>query len=296
MKSSTRIINQPIPASELVLRSDKSVYHLGVRNENIADQVVIVGDPERVPQISRRFERVDFSIHNREFALHTGEFNGKRITVASSGIGVDNIDILINELDAAVNIDPTTQLPNATLRVLEFLRLGTCGTLQKHIDPGEFIISAFAFALDGVPHSYEAEFTSNELALEHELRKSYSWLKGNENLYAVEGSLELLQRYSDMGHVGITATANGFYGPQGRSVRLQSHMEKRIEQYAGFEFEGLNILNLEMECAGIFALSSMLGHRSLTICTVLANRVRKEFHSDPSTSVETLISTALQRF
>jgi uridine phosphorylase len=296
MNPSPRNIHQPIPHSELLLRQDSSVYHLGVRGENIADQIIIVGDPERVPQISQRFDRLDFSLQTREFAVHTGELNGKRLTVASSGIGVDNIDILINELDAAVNIDPLTRLPNEQMRVLEFLRLGTCGTLQNHIDPGQFIISAYAFGLDGVPLSYDAKFTTNELALEHGLRDSFSWLKSNDSLYAVECSSKLRDRFWGLGHVGITATANGFYGPQGRSLRLQSLMEDRISEYARFEFEGLSILNLEMECAGLFALGSMLGHRALTICTVLANRARKEFHSDPSASVESLISQALQRF
>lgn len=296
MKPSIRKIYHPIPSSELILRSDQSVYHLGVRGENIADQIVIVGDPERVPQISQRFDRIDFSMQTREFAIHTGEYNGKRITVASSGIGVDNIDILVNELDAAVNIDPSTRLPHQQLRVLEFLRLGTCGTLQAHIDPGQFIISAFAFAVDGVPYSYTNEFSETELGLAKALKFSYSWLRSNDNLYAVEASYEMLQRFSEIGHIGITATANGFYGPQGRSVRMQSLMEERISEYARFKWDGMCILNLEMECAGLFALSSMLGHRSLTVCTVLANRSRKEFHSDPSTSVESLIDTALQRF
>ena len=296
MNPTFRNIHQAIPNSELVLRPDSSVYHLGVRGENIADQIVIVGDPERVPQISQRFERVDFSLQTREFVVHTGELSGRRLTVVSSGIGVDNIDILINELDAAVNIDPLTRLQCENMRVLEFLRLGTCGTLQNHIDPGQFIISAYAFGLDGVPMSYDAKFTPNELALEHGLRDSFSWLKRNENLYTVESSSEMLQRFSDLGYIGITATANGFYGPQGRSVRLQSLMEDRVSEYARFEFQGLRILNLEMECAGLFALSSMLGHRALTICTILANRARKEFHSDPSASVESLISQALQRF
>ena len=296
MNPSFRRIHQPIPSSELVLRPDLSMYHLGVRGENIADQIVIVGDPERVPQISRRFDRVDFSIQTREFVLHTGEFNGKRLSIVSSGIGVDNIDILLNELDAAVNINPASRLPNEKMRVLDFLRLGTCGTLHSHIDPGQFIISVFAFAIDGVPHSYETEFTPTELALERELRGAHSWLNSNENLYAVECSRELRVRFSEIGHEGITATANGFYGPQGRSVRLSSLMEDRISTYARFEFEGLKILNLEMECAGLFALSSMLGHRAITICTVLANRVRKEFHKDPSTSIESLIQCALERF
>jgi uridine phosphorylase len=296
MNPSIRSIHHPIAFSELILRPDLSVYHLGVRGENIADQIVIVGDPERVTHISNRFERVDFSLQTREFVVHTGELNGRRLTVASSGIGVDNIDILVNEFDAAVNIDPTTRIPNAQIRVLEFLRLGTCGTVQAHIDPGQMIISSFAFALDGVPHAYNANFTSNECALEQELRKKYSWLKSNDNLYAVESSSEMLQRFSDMGHVGITATANGFYGPQGRSLRLQSLMEDRITEYSHFEFEGLRILNLEMECAGLYALTSMLGHRALTICVALANRARKEFHNNPSAIIESLISQALQRF
>lgn len=296
MKEFTRRIQFPIPSSELILRKDLAVYHLGVRGENVADQIIIVGDPERVPQIGQRFDYIEFSLQTREFAILTGTLGGKRISVASSGIGVDNIDILINELDAAVNIDPSSRLPHEQLRRLEFLRLGTCGTVQPHINPGDFIVSACAFALDGVPLSYDSHFTTTELALAQELRDQLSWLKDNSSLYAVECSQELLKRFADVGHIGITATANGFYGPQGRSVRLQSLMQDRIIEYSRFEFDGMKILNIEMECAGLFALSSMLGHKAITVCTVLANRARKEFHIDPSASVESLISTGLQRF
>jgi uridine phosphorylase len=296
MKAELRDPALPIAASELILRADGSLYHLGIVPEHIADRIIIVGDPERVPMISSLFDRVEVRMASREFAVHTGSFGSKRITVVSSGIGVDNIDILLNELDAAVNIDLQTRMVKDGHRSLNIVRIGTSGAIQPDIPVGSFVASAFAFAVDGVPYSYSAVPDQEEMQLQEELRARFEWLGNNPSLYTVAASGELLQRIApDMVH-GITATANGFYGPQGRSLRLQSVMEKRLDEYMEFGYGGKRITNFEMECAGIYSLAAMLGHSALTVCAILANRATKEFHNKPSASIESLIRTVLQRF
>ena len=285
-----------IAESELILRPDGSLYHLGVKPENVASKIIIVGDPDRVPIISSMFDDVECRISGREFVVHTGTFNSKRMTVVSSGIGVDNIDIVINELDAAVNIDFIKRKANEQLAKLEIVRIVTCGSLHADIKVGSVVASQFAFALDGVPYSYESSMDENERRVHDRLSSSYSWLQENKNFYTSACSIELLARIAGDAVHGITATANGFYGPQGRSLRLHSVMESRIDEYAAFEFEGLRIINFEMECAGIYSLASMLGHKALTLCIILANRASKEFHKSPSASIESLIRLVLERF
>lgn len=278
------------------MRNDGSLYHLGIRPEHVASRVIIVGDPERVPIISALFENVEHKITGREFVVHTGYYHSKRISVVSSGIGVDNIDIVINELDAAVNVDLSTRLAKKDHVSLEIVRIGTSGALHADIPVGSFVASSFAFGLDGVPYSYEASLNESEKSLHSALKEKFPWLSENSGFYTAESSSELLQKIAYDAIIGITATANGFYGPQGRSIRLQSVMEKRIDLYASFQKSGLRITNFEMECAGIYALASMLGHKALTICTILANRSTKEFHNNPSVSIESLIRLVLERF
>jgi uridine phosphorylase len=288
--------DQRIAETELILRPDGSVYHLGVRPEHVANKVIIVGDPERVPLISALFDEVEVRISGREFVVHTGTYHGKRITIVSSGIGVDNIDIVINELDAAVNIDFQTRLPKKELTQLEIVRIGTSGTVQADIAVGSFVASAAAFGLDGVPHSYASTYNETEAQLVDALRTRFAHLRDSSGLYAVTADKSLLDRIAFDSYQGITATANGFYGPQGRSVRLKSLMTERIDDYADFRFDKWRLTNFEMECAGIYALASLLGHKALTVCAILANRATKEFHSNPSASIETLIRQVIQRF
>lgn len=296
MKAPLRSSSQPVGESELILRSDGSLYHLGIRPEHVAPKIIIVGDPERVPMISAHFDRLDCAISGREFVIHTGTYAGKSITVVSSGIGVDNIDIVINELDAAVNMDLSTRLPKNEIVPLEIVRIGTSGAMHADIPVGSFVSSQFAFALDGVPHSYSGIFNDSERTIAERLKSKFDWLRDSSGFYVAQCDSGLFQRLAADCISGITATANGFYGPQGRSVRLQSIMQDRIDSYASFEFDGLRITNFEMECAGIYALASMLGHSALTICAILANRATKEFHKNPSASIETLIRTVLERF
>jgi uridine phosphorylase len=282
----------PIAETELILHPNHSVYHLGVSPEQLATDIWIVGDPERVPLISRHLDRLDFSLHNREFVLHTGELGGKRLTIVSSGIGVDNIDILINELDAAVNVDLEKRQVKEKLTSLRFLRLGTSGAIQPEISVGTVVASKFAFALDGVPLSYEMEFNQDEIDLMDALQRAGRLENG---LYTAQGSDDLLQRYAIHQRQGITFTANGFYGPQGRSVRLKSKFED-LHWAQSFKFNDLSITNIEMECAGLYAMSSLLGHEALTCCVILANRATKEFSKNTSKMAESLIESALQVF
>jgi uridine phosphorylase len=285
-----------IPHSELILRPEGSIYHLGITAEHIANKVIIVGDPERVPKISVLFERITHRIESREFIIHTGVYKGKAITVISSGIGVDNIDIVMSELDAAVNVDYTTRLPKPEHTCLEIVRIGTSGCMHSDIPVGSFVSSAFSFALDGVPQTYDAVHSDREHALHAALSDRFVWLRENTGFYVAECNQELHERIAfDVIH-GITATANGFYGPQGRSVRLKSNMEHRIDEYAQFRFNDLRITNFEMESAGIYAMASMLGHKAVSVCAILVNRATKEFNSDSLRSVETLIRTVLDRF
>jgi len=296
MNAPLRESQEPIASSELILRPDGSLYHIGILPEQLANKIIIVGDPERVPVISAMFDKVEHKISGREFVVHTGTYRGKRITIISSGIGVDNIDIVINELDAAVNIDLNTRKVKSKLNTLEIIRIGTSGALQPDIPLGSFVSSAYAFALDGVPHTYSCTMDNEEMIIANALRENFQWLKLSPSLYVAKASDDLMNRIGFDTAKGITATANGFYGPQGRSLRLQSNMEKNIDTYSSFRLGDLRITNFEMESAGIYALASMLGHKAITVCAILANRVTKEFHNNPSASVESLIRLVLERF
>jgi len=296
MIARTRPAGTPIAETELILREDGSLYHLGIHPEQLAHKVIIVGDPERVPVISQLFDQVEHRVYNREFVVHTGRIGSRSISVVSSGIGVDNIDIVLNELDAAVNVDLSNRTPKSSLTSLEIVRIGTSGAVHADIDPGSFVASTFAFALDGVPHSYDMTASAEETELRSALQSAFPHLAALPSLYVAGCDSELLARIGTSMITGITATANGFYGPQGRSVRLFSRMEPMIDGYGNFRHGTQRITNFEMECAGIYALSSMLGHKALTVCAILANRATKEFHKNPSASMEHLIHQVIERF
>ncbi|MEJ6680587.1 MAG: nucleoside phosphorylase [Flavobacteriales bacterium] len=280
--------------SELILRPDKSVYHLGVKGEDLADDIIIVGDPDRVAVVTSRFDSVRFSTASREFCIQTGEYNSKEISVVSTGIGVDNIDIVINELDAAVNINPDTRLVNKSLRKLSFLRLGTSGALDPKIKLHDIVCSAAAIGMDGVPHFYDFEFSQDELAMADSFSKDCEWPDKVASPYAVMASKHLLDKFEGVyNHRGITITANGFYGPQNRELRGRLRYPEMEERYRAFSSHGMNVTNFEMETAGIYALSKMLGHSHLTLCVILTNRINKEFSSNPEEAVNLLINKAL---
>lgn len=284
-----------IPESQLILNPDQSVYHLRVRSEHIADTIIVVGDPERVSNITSRFDHLKHVISSREFVIHTGTYKGKLLTVLSTGIGVDNIDIVINELDAAVNIDPETRKPHSKLRHLRIIRLGTCGTLRSEVPIGSFIASAYAIGFDGVPWHYDMEMLADEMECAERFSDHVDWPHELAKPYCAKADKVMLNTIGEGMIHGITITANGFYGPQGRSLRLPLRDASLLERIRSFQFNHYQATNFEMECAGLYALSSLLSHRVLTCCVVLANRYNEEFTGDPSKAVNALIDVVLER-
>ncbi|MCC6690775.1 MAG: nucleoside phosphorylase [Bacteroidia bacterium] len=283
------------PETELILTPEGRVYHINLLNEDIADDVIVVGDQGRVAQISACFSKIDFKTQHREFITHTGWYNKKRITVLSTGIGTDNIDIVMNELDAAVNIDPKTRTQNSKLRSLNIIRLGTSGALQQEIPVNDLVVSTHGLGFDGLLNYY-GNFTSiNEDAISKAFMKHSGWTPNLPFPYCVKASDKLLSKFDEGFHKGITATAPGFYGPQGRQIRLKAAKPNINELLSEFNFDNKKITNFEMETSALYGLGKLLGHECLTICVIIANRVRKEFTSDYKKSVDVLIESCLNR-
>jgi uridine phosphorylase len=284
------------PETELILTSDNRLYHIHLKDEDIADNVILVGDQNRVAQISSYFNSIDFKMAHREFITHTGTFNGKRITVLSTGIGTDNIDIVLNELDAAVNIDLPSRTLKKNKRTLNIFRLGTSGALQEHIPVNGLVVSAHGIGLDGLLPFYSGWDTINEDKLSAAFIKHTSWPKNLPYPYCVPASGVLLSKFNNEHvHKGITATAPGFYGPQGRQIRLKSSLPDLNNLLNTFSYHDLQITNFEMETSALYGLGKLLGHNCLTICVIIANRIRKEFTKDSIKSVDLLIETCLNK-
>jgi len=283
------------PETELILSSENRVYHINLRNEDIADDVIVVGDQNRVAQISSYFSKIDFKTEHREFVTHTGTFNGKRITVLSTGIGTDNIDIVLNELDAAVNINLEKRELNPQHRKLNIIRLGTSGALQGDIPVNNLVASSHGIGLDGLLNFYEGWKTINENNISEAFIKHTAWQQNLPYPYCVAASDILLNKFKEGLHVGITATAPGFYGPQGRQIRLKASAPNLNELLTEFKLGDLRITNFEMETSALYGLGKLLDHNCLTICVIIANRVRKEFTSDYKKSVEILIENCLNK-
>ena len=283
------------PETELILTSDHRVYHINLKGEDIADDVIVVGDQHRVAQISAHFSKIEFKTEHREFVTHTGIYNGKRITVLSTGIGPDNIDIVINELDAAVNINLETRELNPTHRSLNIIRLGTSGALQADIPVNGIVVSSHGLGLDGLLNFYDNWQSINEDEISNSFIKHTGWLPNLPFPYCVKGSNQLMQRFKEGTHIGITATAPGFYGPQGRQIRLKAAMPDLNDLLTDYKLGELRITNFEMETSALYGLGKLLNHQCLTACVIIANRVRKEFTSDYKKSVEILIQESLQR-
>ena len=281
--------------SELVLNPDGSVYHLALQPEQIADTVFVVGDPGRVERISERFDTVELRTRNREFVAHTGTFKGRRFTALATGIGTDNIDIVLNELDALVNIDLDTRTVRAERRSLNIVRMGTCGALHSDIEPGSLVVSAYGLGMDNVLHYYAYENTPTEQRLWQAILEHSQWPDNLPFPYVAAGNAQLVERYGHGQHVGITATAGGFYGPQGRQLRALASISDLNERLAGFEDEGMRILNFEMETSALYGLAGVLGHKACTICTVVANRPSGRFLKDHHAAVDAMIEEVLMR-
>ncbi|MFN5183599.1 MAG: nucleoside phosphorylase [Bacteroidota bacterium] len=281
--------------TELILTNENRVYHINLKDENIADDVIVVGDQGRVQQISKHFSKIEFKTEHREFVTHTGIFNGKRITVLSTGIGTDNIDIVLNELDAAVNIDPHTRTEKSIKRSLNIIRLGTSGSLQENIPVNGLVVSSHGLGLDGLLNFYSGWERVCENIISEEFIKHTDWSVNLPYPYCVSASKKLFENFVSGNHHGITATAPGFYGPQGRQLRLDASKPNLNELLTSFRYNDLRISNFEMETSALYGLGSLLGHNCLTVCVIIANRIKKEFTKDYSNSVELLISDCLER-
>lgn len=284
-----------IASSELILNPDGSVYHLNLKPEHIANNIIFVGDQNRVEKITQFFDSIEYSTQKREFKTQTGLFKGKRITVMSTGIGPDNIDIVMNELDALVNIDLKTRTPKATLTSLNIIRIGTSGALQADIPCDSFVMSKFGLGLDNMLRSYLVDAISN-VAIEDAFVKHTDWdvRKGKPYVISCSEKLEKIIE-SDKMHKGITATAGGFYGPQGRVLRLNIQDENLNGKMDNFEFENAKITNLEMETAAIYGLGKLLGHECLSLNAIIANRATGTFSEDPYKAVDELIAYTLDK-
>lgn len=285
----------PIKESELILNPDGSVYHLNLRPEHISNTIITVGDPDRVNTVASYFDTIEFSAQKREFHTQTGIYKGKRITVISTGIGTDNIDIVFNELDALVNIDFSTKEIKKQLTSLDIIRIGTCGSIQKNIPIDSFLISDYAVGFDSLLHFYDSEHVQYN-AISEALIQQTNWCKNKSKPYVVRGDQSLLTILnSDKTVKGFTATNVGFYGPQGRILRLPIQDKELNNKLANFNFNGMTITNLEMETAGIYGLAKLLGHKAISMNGILANRVTGRFTNNPKKLVENLIEYTLNR-
>lgn len=284
-----------IQQSELILNPDGSVYHLNLKPEQIAHDIIFVGDQDRVEKITKLFDSVEFSIQKREFKTQTGTYKGKRLTVMSTGIGPDNIDIVINELDALVNIDLETRKPKEKLTSLNIIRIGTSGSLHADIPVDSFVMSQFGLGLDNMLRSYLVDSISHT-EIEDAFISHTNWDLRKGRPIIVSGSSILEKRMdSDTIHKGITATAGGFYGPQGRILRLGIQDKELNSKMDNFFFEDKRITNFEMETAAIYGLSALLGHQALSLNAIVANRASGTFSNDPYKAVDELIVYALEK-
>ena len=284
-----------IPDSELILNADGSVYHLHLRPENIAGDIILVGDQDRVKEFSKHFDHVEFKTQNREFVTHTGTYKGKRITVLSTGIGTDNIDIVVNELDALVNIDLKTRTIKVQHTSLNFVRVGTSCALQADIPVDTPVAAQMCCGFDGLLNFYANRNKVSNLEAEKKFIDFVDWNPILAKPYFIYGSETLLNRVASDMRQGITISAPGFYGPQGRVLRLPIVDGKINDKLPDFEFEKMKITNYEMECSAIYGLSALLGHQGLTICNIIANRQRKEYSHNYKNSMENLIKIILDR-
>jgi uridine phosphorylase len=284
-----------IAESELVLNPDLSVYHLKLKPENISDTILVVGDQGRVETISKHFTNIECRIQNREFVTHTGYYNGKRLTVLSTGIGTDNIDIVVNELDALVNIDLEKRFIKEKLSSLNIIRLGTSGALQADIPVDNFVMSEYGLGFDGLLNFYSTEKNIYETEMADAFVRHTGWSPKLAYPYIVKGSEMLMEKLGKGLFKGITATASGFYGPQGRELRILPLDPDMNDKMQVFDFKGHRITNFEMETSALYGLGAILGHNTLTICSIIANRAIKQSSKDYKKGVEQMIQLVLDR-
>lgn len=284
------------PPSELVINDDGSIFHLHLKSEQISDKIILVGDPGRVALVASYFDEQECSVSSREFNTITGSYKGKRITVISTGIGTDNIDIVVNELDALANIDLKSRTEKPDFKQLTLVRIGTSGGMQPDIPLGSFLISEKSIGFDGVLNFYEGRDRVCDLEFEKEVKKQLKWNPQFCAPYVVDADAGLVNKIGqDEMLRGVTISANGFYGPQGRELRIglaDPHLNDKIEK---FSFDNYKITNYEMEGSAIAGLASLMGHRAMTVCCIIANRRVEAANTDYKPYIEKLVQTVLER-
>ena len=281
-----------IPESELILNKDGSVYHLNLRPEDISDTIIAVGDPGRVHAVSQYFDKIDYEMNKREFITHTGKYKGKKLTVISTGMGTDNIEIFLTELDALVNIDLEKREPKPKRKKLKIVRVGTTGALQEDISLGSFIASNYAIGLDTLMQFYQLPQSEYELQVTREIQESVGL---SFQPYMAQGSQSLREKLAFDMIEGNTLTCPGFYAPQGRSVRLEIKYPKLIDELTLYHNDTFWLTNFEMETAGYYAMARMMGHEIVSLSAVIVNRVRKSFSKNANKSIDALIQITLNR-
>ena len=275
-------MNQPIPASQLVLNSEGAIYHLNLHPDQLADNVIMVGDPGRVDMIASFFDKIEVKRQNRE--------------LVSTGMGTDNLDIVMNELDTLVNIDLKTRMPKEEHHALNLIRIGTCGALQPDIEVGDsYVATRYAIGLDGLLYFYEKNKEVNEIAMRDAFIEQMDYPKDLPMPYVVEGSKTLFDKLAQGYYQGVTATAPGFYGPQGRTLRMHLAYPENNRRIEAFDYQGWRVCNFEMESSALYGLGKMMGHNCLTVCVVIANRVTEKFASDYHPYVKKLVENTLER-
>ena len=282
--------------SELIINQDGSIFHLHVKPEQLADKIILVGDPGRVALVASHFETKECEVESREFKTITGTYKGKRITVQSTGIGCDNIDIVVNEMDALANIDFKTRHEKETFKQLTFVRIGTCGGLQPYTPVGTFVASVKSIGFDGLLNFYAERNDVCDLELEEAFKKHMNWSPLLSAPYVIDGDKELVDRIAGEDMVrGITIACGGFFGPQGRELRIPLADPHQNEKVESFIYGDLRITNFEMESSALAGLSALMGHKAMTCCMVIANRVAKEANANYKNSIDNLIIEVLDR-
>ncbi|MHB9055495.1 MAG: nucleoside phosphorylase [Paludibacteraceae bacterium] len=284
------------PPSELLINDDGSIFHLHLQPEQLADNVILVGDPGRVALVASYFDNLEFSVSSREFNTITGTYKGKRITVLSTGIGTDNIDIVMNELDALANIDLKTRTEKKDFRQLNLVRIGTSGGMQPEIPLGSFLISEKSIGFDGVLNFYAGRDKVSDLKFEDELKKQLQWNPLFCSPYVVDANIDLVNQIGKDDIIrGVTISANGFYGPQGRVLRIDLAEPELNDRIEAFRYGKYKITNYEMEGSAIAGLARLMGHRAMTVCCIIANRRVEAANTDYKPYIEKLVQTVLDR-
>ncbi len=285
-----------IPESELIINGDGSIFHLHLKPGQLADKVILVGDPARVDDVASRFDSVECNVSNREFHTMTGLYKGKRVSVVSHGIGTDNIDIVLNELDALMNIDFKTRTINPVFQQLTLVRIGTSGGLQPYVPIGTYVAAEKSIGFDGVIYFYADNEKVRDCPFEKALQEQLKWKLENVHPYVVSADVSLVEQITGNDIIrGVTIAANGFYGPQGRTLRLPLYdpeLNKKIEL---FDYDGFRITNFEMESSSLAGLAALMGHRAMTVCCIIAGRVDKNMNTSYKGSMQNLINMVLDR-